>query len=977
LQIGTNLVHFGMEDRLKTDPLQLVLRTIVSRLVLSLAHVFRASNRHLEDGLRVEPWRRMLKRFLRILRPLPVLAATLGLVGCNHFFGHDDQVQDPLTVKDQGLSCVRTVGPDLKLFFAGQDRDPVRIVDCLSSALTKFSENTRGANPDGWTRGELSSFFETYFKEESATSTKIASEKINLDGSKRSTVSDEALVTPFDGDWIAQARRRAVVTELFRWKAVLLGGGDATLSRDEMNRIRDLLKKAREPLAVWRGQGLLLSMKSSFSGESADIAKLDRVAASIRAVAELVASELSVGLKKSANGKPPQPRDPMNLQTLSSSLELAGIKVLESPDRQKLVQVVKSVVLSGDPQQIGGDEWSELVRQASELWIGALRIQYGIAQNTSAYDRDLDFVELTVRDLTKSVGRMVDRHGGRIDNEQVRRLISQLEVNGLLPAIVKAKTVNASLDVIFGKLLGGNSKVNRADLALGLQHHQLERINNVVHDWTEGQRVTLAIVGGSQYVTIDRARVAMSQIATKSKDAVGEDVRQQMTELVLRGRPLVSDASGRLMIVPMENIQGFQRSDLETLNITRVLMSAAMQAYSHESVRAGSMPQITEGEIQELFMDLKALGRDLGIVDVRSLQSGIRTFMEANIFLSVSDGNEFISLHEMVEWFETVMSAGRVADQIHAELTAEDGRTRCGTTPTDVFGKNRIAAQCFRENWVPVFRKNFSHLPNFIRALDVAEKTKTTTDFMTALQGATRALGPSDLPIESSDVRVMSPVIHYAEALFARYDANRSSNLETAEVWSVYPLIRPFIQKLAVDADGKPIQLNAAYERAIFSWLLVEGEPPTTSFWGKLDLFAHRWTMFARSEEAGFGDIIKILASFQKVGRAKKNRDMAKFYIENAQAWEMGLSRGDKKMMEKTRDLLQCANEADGDLWRLVQARKRDIFLTRPGVENSEPVPEYLVDTKSDVNDQATEFVNRFKAMVQSDPNLQLLCMAF
>lgn len=924
---------------------------------MSSVDVHGASKRHFEAGLRVKPWSWMLSRLFRILKPAPFLAATLFLVGCNHFFGHDDQVKDPLTVKDQGLSCVRSVGPDFKLFFAGEDRDPVRIVDCLSSALAKFSDNTRGANPDGWTRGELSSFFETYFKEESATSVKIAS-----GASKRVTEVSEALVAPFDGDWIAQARRRAVVNELFRWKAALLGGGDATLSREEMNRIRDLLKKARGPLSVWRGQGLLLSMKTSVSGKSADVANLERITGAIRTIAELTASELSVGLKSSANGKTLRPRDPMNLQTLSSSLELVGIKILESQDRQKLVQIAKGLILAGDPQQIAGSEWSELVLQASELWISALRIQYGIAQNTSAYDRDLDFVELTVRDLTKSIQRMIDRHRGRIDNDELRKFITLLEVNGLLPSIVKAKTVNASLEVILGKLLAGNSNTHQAELSRGLQHNQLDRINDVVHDWTEGQRVTMALVAPSQYVTIDRAKLAMSQIATNSKDAVGEDVRQQMTELILRGRPLVSDASGRLMIVPMDSIQVFQRSDLEALNLTRVLMSAGMRAYSHESVRAGAMPQITESEIQELFMDLKAIGRDLGIVDVRSLQSGIRTFMEANIFLSVSDGNEFISFHEMVEWFATVMSAGRVADQVHIDLTSDDGHRHCGTAPADVFGKSRIKAECFRENWLPVFRHRFSHLPNFIKALDQAEKENKLNDFLSALQGATRALGESDLPIESSDIRVMSPVIHYAEALFARYDANRTSVLEKAEVWSVFPLIRPFIQKLAVDSNGKPIELNAAYERAIFSWLLEQGRPPTTTFWGKAELFAHRWTMFTISEHAEFSDIVKILASFQQVGRTKKNRDVKMYYEANAKNWEMAVSKGDGKIMEKTRDLLQCAIEADPDLLRLVQARRADIFATKPGLSSDE---------------QASDFVNRFKAMVQSDPNLQLLCMAF
>lgn len=888
-----------------------------------------------------------------------LFATLMALTGCNHFFGHDEQIKDPMTVKDQGLSCVRTVGADLDVFMNGGDRDPVQIVDCLSGALTKFSENTRGASRDGWTRGELSSFFETYFKEESETQLRIQT------SASRTGPGGHAVESPiasFDGDWIAQARRRAVVSELFRWKASLLGGGDTTLSRDEISRIRTLLVKARVPLAEWRGAGKMLSFHEAFADHSADIEKIERLTKSIRQLAGLLAAELAATPSPSAQSGS-RGREPMNLQTLSSSLEQAGLRVLEAPERKALIQAVKRVILAGEPQQIAGEEWPELVRQAGELWIGALRIQYGIVQNISAYDRDLSFVQLTARDLATSVSRMVDRHSGRISNDNIMRLATQLDANGLLPATVKAKSVNATLDAIFGKLLSGNSRANQAELSTGLQRVHLERLLDVIQDWAEGQRVVLEIVSKSDYATIDHAKLVMSQIATKGKDRVDEAARLQLSELILRGRPLVHDQAKRLMILPSDKILGYNRADLENLNITRVLMSAAMQGYSHEIARAGVLPQINESEIQELFTDLKSIGRDLGIVDVRSLQSGVRTFMEANIFLSVSDGNQYISLHEMAEWFETVMGAGRVADTIHEDLIKEGGGgPRCGTGPVDVFGKMRLNAQCFRENVIPIFRSRMSHLPNFMRALDEAEKRNELAVFLRTLELASRALGNSDLPIESSDVRVMSPIIHYVEALFARYDVNATSHLETPEVWSVFPLIRPFIQKLAVDADGKPIKLSSGEEKAVYSWLLEVGKPPTGTLFGKIALKSHQWTMWTLKEHAGFRDVINILSSFQEVGRNKKNNDVMKFYSESAKAWESGLTRGDKKTMEKTRDLFQCASEADVDLARLIQARRTDIFAA---------------DSKLSDGDQALSFLNRFKSMIQADPQLQVVCMAF
>lgn len=888
-----------------------------------------------------------LKFGLRSVAALLLLTSVSSLVGCDHFFGHDQQVQDPLVMKDQGLSCVRSVGSDITSFMSGDDRDPVMIVDCLSSCLTKFADNTRGANADGWTRGELSSFFETYFKAEASKS------DATLETSSSRKSGDSEVVAPFDGDWVAQSKRRAVVTELFRWKATLFGGAETTLSRTELNRIREILRKVRFPLSKWRGRGKILAMNASALsqvGGSVEIENLNELTGSIRDLSTILTSEIDAARTNNRNV-------PMKLEALSSSLEQAGIRFLEPQERKRLVQAIKFVGLAGDPQIIAGDEWSELVRQAAEIWIAGIRIKFGVLQNPNAFYRDLDFVETTALDLRNSVARMIQRHGGRIANADLRTLITRLEENKLLPEVMKAKTANEALEFVFGKLLAGNSRPNQAELKQGLHLSHLERAYDVVHDWAEGQRVAIALLGPAKFSSVEKARDTMSLIAPQAKDAVGAIARVQMSELILRGRPMIHDKDRRLLLSPNAKIEGYLPADLESINLSRVLMSAALRGYSHEAVRAGAMPQITEAETQELFMDMRTIGRDLGIVDVRSLQAGIRTFMENNIFLSISDGNETISLHEMVEWFETVMSAGRDAEKIHEDFLASG--LNCGTAPADVFGKQRLKAQCFRDGFASVLRRRLDHLPTFINALNVAEQNRQLPDFITALERATRSLGNSDLPVESSDIRVMAPVIYYIEALFERYDVNRTNLLEAPEVWSVFPLIRPFIQKVALDEKGQPIRLSTSEERAIFAYLLEKGEPPKPNLSFKL----FEWTSSDNESRARFSDVVRILASFQNVGRMKKNTEITKFYVEKAKAWEDGISAGDKKVMDQTRDLFQCAPEASADLTRLLQTRRTDIFAVNPKLD--------------DKDKQALEFTNRLKSMIQADPQLQLLCLAF
>lgn len=906
---------------------------------------------------------------------LAIPLISMGLTGCHHFFGNDDQTTDPLQFKDQGLSCVRSVGQDLGGFFSGGPQDPVQIVDCLSGALAKFASSTRGASPDGWTRGELSSFFETYFRAESETGatpeTAAAESVTETDASvakpapsttpasatpaiatevKSEAASNTNNMRPFDAGWVAQAKRRAVVGELFKWKSTLLGGGDQTLSRTEMDRIRAFLTRIRVPLAAWRGRGAVLALQSSAitsPSEPLSASDLEKLITAIREVSSALVEEL-----RWSGAEIKQPRESMKFETMAQSLEKSGIKSLSTPERQELAKVVKALAVAGEPTSISGGEWPLLVNQATELWIAGIRLSHN--SQVGGAGRDVEVLDRLIADLAVVLQKTVDRHGGRVETDLLKKLIIQLEANKILPAMFKARSLNASMDVILGKLLAGNSHPQKAELVRGFMREHVQKLDQIARDWLEGERVATEIAGPASFASLNQARVTMSQIATKSRDQIGAAARAQMSDLILRGRPLVHDLQGRLLILPEDQIPGFRKSDLTKLNLSRTLTNAILRAYAHEPARAGAMPQITDVEAQEAFLDLKSIGRDAGIMDVRSLQSGTRTFMEAGIFLSVSDGNQFISMHEGVEWFSTVASAGRVADQIHSDLVAA-----CGTIPPDVFGKQRLKAKCFRDGALVVMRTRFSHLPNVVRAINQSERDRTFPAFFRALENAARPLGENDLSIESTELRAMSPILHYAESLFARHDTNRSSLLDQPEVWGIFPLIQPFIRSMAGGTE-----LSQGEERAIYSWLLNYGEPPETTVSGitKLKLYQARMAMGLTTERANIRDVVTILASFNQVGRAKKNRDVVAYYQEHAKEWEAGIARSDRKTFETTRALFQCAAEADVDLARVFLARRTEIFA---------------VDRKLDEDEQAQEFLKRTKTAIQSDPQLQLLCGAF
>ncbi|MDX9732428.1 MAG: hypothetical protein RBT63_11705, partial [Bdellovibrionales bacterium] len=578
--------------------------------------------------------------------------------------------------------------------------------------------------------------------------------------------------------------------------------------------------------------------------------------------------------------------------------------------------------------------------------------QYGFLKKTTLNDSDIEIVEMASRDLLTSLSPTIERHGGRVDNGLIEKVFVALEQNELLPVRIKAQSVRGMLGPVFGKFLAGNHLANSASLSLGLQADHITRIDEVVKDWAEGHRLVLAIMGNVEFLTVNQVKTALSQIPNRNKDEISERAHIQMLDLILRGRPLARDIEGRTYVLPSNLIPGYRVADLERLNLNRVLSSLILKGYARQTPRAGNAPQITSQEAQEVFSDVKSLGRDLGFVDVRSLQSGTRTFMEMGVFTSVSDGDQFISLREAVEWLEIVASSSKLADHIHSQLVGA-----CGVGPLGVFGDMRLSAQCFRERLLPLLRSTLSHLPNVVRTINQAERSRQAERLIRSIEESVRPLGMTDLPIELSELRAMIPVLHYAESLFARFDVNQTGVLEDEEVWSIFPLIRPFIRTVATGVD-----LSAGEERAIFSWIVRKGEPPSTTMGGKISLKMYQARLGFLEETATVETILQILGSFQKVGRESKDRAVLELYRLHAAAWEKKLGSGDEEIMNRTRNLLQCADEAKDSFARLIQMRRADIFSR---------------DERQDDEEQAVAFLTRFKTLVQGDPQLQLLCQAF
>lgn len=931
----------------------------------------------------------------------PIVFAPI-FVGCSWNLFERVPVQEVVFV-DQEVTCVQTIDSDLEGYFDGRDIDPSGIAACARSSLIRFSEKTKGRSAEEWTQGEVATFLSTL-------------------------VGDTETNGPSETS-------RKITRELFFWKAVLVGGTDARLTRAELERLVKLLDRVQIPLRQLRGLGQALLLKAQPDSGILGSAKARELRAGLNGLADELAVVLEETHSRLTQGTQAARElgSAVNWSVFQNSSYLSNSQLFNTEAKLALAQSLKVFLVSGPKREIEVEEWAPLTRAVLRLWGDMLTFYYTIAHEHRILLSESDLVSETLNSLARCLEQAVAAHGTHIPVRVIEELIDALDANHLMPMGIRAQSAKHTLKAVLGKLLYGKAQPDYLTRENQLGRVQVQAIRDMIANWRVGQKMINAMFESSPDLkeSVATVRLRASALASQSSPSTEEKVRSQLQRLIETGRPLVRDDQDRLIILPPAKVEEISHSDLSRLNLLRVLFDRGLNGYTRDPNRLLPWPSISSEETQEIFLDVRDVGRDLGIVDIRSLTAGERTFMESNVFLSVSDGDQWLSLSEAIEWFETVASAGVTADLLHQDLLDRG----CEHSDRDVFGRERLEIQCVRRNMPALLEHRLAHLPIVSRTVREFVQAGRSDELMNAIENAARPLGADQGPTDSSELRALSPILHYLESLFSLYDIDENFRLDPPEVWSVYPLIRPFIEQMAnnVLAAGRstmqrsdqpkvavvselwdhpdlpleyrgifppapnllpepsPTKITELQQAALFSILVREGKLPEFSNEGsnglvrwfkdissKLRVFTRSmqigairksrdWLKF--SESADTKRILDILGSFQSVGRATKNAKLQAKIERGVEEWLREVNFWSQSSREESLVLLQCSDAASTLLRGRLQ-NELSVLLAR-----QRSMPTEMAELSQHYEARAA--AAQLKTVVQLDPALRLLCMPF
>lgn len=862
--------------------------------------------------------RAKLSRFRRFLSLVGTgLFASGLLAACGSFF--DDHSQTKVArLNETTLSCMKEVPKKIENWSLGRESNEIGAsVDCVSSAFDKFLTRVRGEGEEGWRADEIAHF-----------------------------ISGEFSLQPEE----LQEKIEAVLLI----KQLVFGGDPTRLKRSELIRARELLKRLKPWLTDLGPLMPLVTLKA----ENGTVAESEEAARLLNLIARELAGAIRLSISDSLGSESEQIE--CSFETLADALTVIGVQREVLDSWKPLAMSAKTILAGGGDDRIERLRLPRLVTAAGQVWGLYLRGRYGLKDSEDLFGQDLEAFARVVHDGIEELDKSIKSQSPEkiIRVEKLEKLVDALGEKDFIPLGLRATTVKRFIPSVLGKFLYGNSRPDREIKMRGFDSDHLHRIRLTFHDWLEGQRALNRVYAERPDATSGFAVFSKAwKDETNDPSIANTRYRTELTQLLSHAAALGTDDETRPRISRDSVVSGLKKSDLNRLNIARAIAALIIQGYPYDTQLARSWAGLNEKEVMEFALDIRELGIDLGITDVRSLKAGPRTYMEASLFTTLANGKERVGLHQAVEWFAIAYGSQQAATRYYHTLVED-----CGAGQFDSMGREKLVAACFRKAFVRDFDRIFENLPDFVAWVRSSDDPRFVEKILALIEEATRSDGRSEKPIEPADALAMFPVVHYAENLVRIHDRDGNGILDEQEVNDYFPIIAPFIRKLA---DGKAEE--EWIQREVYEYMLNHGTPPEPGSWlTAIQIGFDKLKKKFWKKEATRYDILRIIAGLSVHGRRVRHQKIAEYFEANRFTLEKAMASGQRDVAEKLTDLFQCLPEAADDFQDMLKQNASKIM--EPEKLGRRVYVKYL---------NADLFTRRIKLLLANDPRFSGRCLPF
>lgn len=237
----------------------------------------------------------------------------------------------------------------------------------------------------------------------------------------------------------------------------------------------------------------------------------------------------------------------------------------------------------------------------------------------------------------------------------------------------------------------------------------------------------------------------------------------------------------------------FSFEGIQQMNLSRFLAGLILRSYSNTIGGKTLNNGLMKCEFKEAFRDVKSLLIDLDILNANTTDSFIDSrFLEGNIFLPNSDGNDELSFQEIADLSNYIFSGINVQSKIK-----ETVMKKCKISKEN--GLDYVDLSCLRETYDNNLSEIFHSMPNYLKYIEYIRKENPfvwQSTFLNSLK-ASGYTPNNENKVSIYDANVLPHMFQYSETVFLKFDKNNDGFIDKEEGFLAFPTFEKLLKKVA------------------------------------------------------------------------------------------------------------------------------------------------------------------------------------
>lgn len=402
--------------------------------------------------------------------------------------------------------------------------------------------------------------------------------------------------------------------------------------------------------------------------------------------------------------------------------------------------------------------------------------------------------------------------------DDILRFIAVLKNQNYISSKIQNSSIEKLLNGLWTHLLNKPEDRLIGKTPLGLNIESLNQITINVNAWIESQKlINILFSKQSQWNQNELVQEMKNYLTNNPSNFYFEEVNQ-FVEMVNSRVPFNFTDSGFLKILDSESGH-YKISDATKSNAAVAVSRLFIRGYASDLNRVVHAYGLTQAELQTLFDQVKDIGVDLELLDKNNSGFISSRFIETNLFLSGSNGDEYANLVEMHDLGLHIVSGLNRASQLKKAIIKQ-----ClPDLGSDVSDQTEVTEACLLQVYLTE-TQSFEGLPEFLKLKSIYIDDLLKDYYLSMLKAA--GYIPNDRKvIRIGDASLFPHVVQYIEMIYARYDSNKNGQLDKDEALVAFPVFKKTIKDVAKVFSPSLKDENLP---GTFIYLLKNTKPPKT-----------------------------------------------------------------------------------------------------------------------------------------------------